>query len=165
MPKEYHVPGVYVEEVATGANTYRAASTTTAAFLGVAPKADAFVDEPQACNNFGEFARYFMPADGKPTNLAYAAHGFFANGGQRLYVVNIGPNGTIAGDPRKGSGIHALASYDEVSMVAAPGYTALSDYKALFDNAEARGNHIVIVDAPWLRASLICASPARSTPL
>jgi phage tail sheath protein FI len=147
MPKEYHSPDVYVEEVSTGANTYNAASTTTTALLGVAPKADAYVDEPRACTNWSEFVRDFMPEDSKPTNLAYAVYGYFMNGGQLLYVVNIGANGTVAGDARKGTGIHALAAYN-FSMLAAPGYSAVGEWRAMLDNAEQRGDHIVILDGP-----------------
>jgi len=146
MP-QYDYPGVYIEEVSTGTKPIEAVSTTTAGFLGVAPKADAFVDEPRACNNWSEFVRDFMPEGSKPTPLAYAAFGYFANGGRRLYVSNIGA-GTVVGDARKGTGINAFESYDEISMVAAPSYTGLAECRALIDHAEKLRNRVAILDGP-----------------
>jgi hypothetical protein len=55
-----------------------------------------------------------MSEDSEPTNLAYAAYGYFMNGGQLLYVVNIGANGTIAGDAA-GTRDHALAATSRCS--------------------------------------------------
>jgi phage tail sheath protein FI len=119
-----------------------------AAALGIAPKADAYVDAPRECNNWPEFVRDFMPEDSKPTPLAYAVYGYFMNGGRRLYVVNVGASGTIAGDARKGTGIHALLSYPEPSMVFAPGYNSPADCRALLDHAEKCGDRIAIIDGP-----------------
>jgi phage tail sheath protein FI len=145
---EYHTPGVYVEEVQAGPRPIQAASTTTAAILGEAPNADADVNVPRACNNWSEFVKYYFPDGSSPTNLAYAVYGFFMNGGGRCYVVNLGKGGTVAGDARKGTGIHALNAYDEPSMVLAPGYTGAADYRALIDHAEKYEDRVAILDAP-----------------
>ncbi len=145
---QFDVPGVYIQEVSTGTKPIEAATTTTAAFIGVAPQADAYPDEPRACNNWSDFVRDFMPKGSKPTHLAYAAYGYFMNGGRRLYVVNVGASGKIAGDASKGTGIHALESYDEPSMIAAPGFTAPGDYRALLDHAEKLGDRVAILDGP-----------------
>lgn len=147
MP-QYDVPGVYIEEVSTGTKPITAVPTTTAAFLGVAPSASAFVNEPRPCNNWSDFVRQFMTDSGKPTDLAQAAFGYFMNGGRRLYVVNIGTSGTVAGDAAKGTGIHALESYDEVASVAAPGFTSPADYGALLDHAEKLADRVAILDGP-----------------
>jgi uncharacterized protein len=144
----YDTPGIYVEEVSTGTKPIEGASTTTAAFLGVAPVANAYVDEPRACNSWTEFVRDFVADDSQGTDLARAVYGFFMNGGRRCYVVNIGSSGTIAGDARKGSGVHALSTFDEPSMVAAPGYTDAADYRALLDHAESMKDRVAILDGP-----------------
>jgi phage tail sheath protein FI len=70
------------------------------------------------------------------------------NGGGRCYVVNLGKGGTVAGDARKGTGIHALNAYDEPSMILAPGCTEPADYRALIDHAEAHEDRVAILDAP-----------------
>jgi uncharacterized protein len=147
MPS-YLTPGVYIEEVATGAKPIESVSTLTAAFIGVAPKADAFVNEPRACNNWSEFVRDFCTEDSKGTHLAYAVYGYFTNGGRRCYVVNIGPGGSVAGDARKGTGVHALASYDEPSTICAPGFTSPADQGALIDFCENNGYMFAVLDGP-----------------
>jgi hypothetical protein len=143
----YETPGVYVEEVSTGAKPIESVSTTTAAFLGVAPKADAYVNEPRACNNWSEFVRDFCTTDSKGTHLAYALYGFFMNGGRRCYVVNVGAGGSIAGTA-KGGGVATLEAYDEPSMILAPGFTSPADYEALLTHCEKMGDRVAILDAP-----------------
>jgi phage tail sheath protein FI len=143
----YETPGVYVEEVSTGAKPIESVSTTTAAFLGVAPKADAYVNEAREVNNWSEFVRDFCTPENKGTHLAYALYGFFMNGGKRCYVVNVGAGGSIGGGA-KGGGVATLEAYDEPSMVLAPGYTSPADQEALIAHCEKMGDRIAILDAP-----------------
>jgi len=143
----YDVPGVYVEEVSTGAKPIGAASTSVPALVGLAPRSDRFVNEPRACNYWSEFVRDFMDEDSKGTNLAQAVYGFFQNGGRRCYVLNIGSHGSVAGDARKRTGILALEPFDEPSMIAAPGYTTPGDHRALLDFAE-NFQRFAILDVP-----------------
>ena len=147
MP-EYLSPGIYVEEVRAGARPIEMVGTRTAAFIGIAPGDGQFVDTPRACNNPSEFERLFNPDGKESTVMSRAVHGFFANGGSRCYVVNIGKNGTVAGDARKRSGVHALAAIDEVAMVVAPGYTDPETYEALLAHCEGLGDRFAILDAP-----------------
>ena len=144
----YRSPGVYIQEVSMGPKPISAVSTTTTAFVGVAPKANAFVDEPRACNSWTDFVDRFTDDDAQSTALSNAVFGYFANGGGRCYVVNVGKNGSIPGDAKKGSGLHALKSYDDISMIAAPGATTLADYVALTEYAESMGNCFAILDGP-----------------
>ena len=143
----YETPGVYVEEVSSGAKPIESGSTTTAAFLGVAPKADAHVNKPYACNNWTEFVNEFCTPDSKGTHLAYGVYGFFMNGGRRCYVVNVGANGSIAGDA-KGGGVQELEKYDEPSMVIATGCTGPAEIEALLSHCEKMGDRIAIIDGP-----------------
>jgi len=144
----YEVPGIYIEEQSTGTKPIEGVSTTTAAFLGLAPKADAYVNEPKACNSWSDFVRLFMDKDSKGTHLAYAVYGYFSHGARRCYVVNLGKDGTVAGDARKGTGVNALEAFDEPSMIAAPGFTSLADYRALIDHAEKMKDRVAILDGP-----------------
>lgn len=145
----YEVPGIYVEEISTGAKPISAVSTTTCGFIGKAPQ-KAFVNEPVACNNFEEFCKKFVPEDRsqvKDFALAHAVYGFFINGGSRCYVVNV-DNGSIAGDMGKKTGVWALQTYDEIALVAAPGATGVADQNALIDFCEHKKSCFAILDGP-----------------
>ncbi len=147
MP-EYLAPGVYVEEMHGGARPIEMVGTRTAAFLGVAPEAGQLVNEAKACNNPSEFERLFNPNGKAATPLSRAVYGFFANGGGRCYVVNVGDGGSVVGDPRKRSGVHALSAIDEIAIVAAPGYCDAASYEALLSHCESCGDRFAILDAP-----------------
>ena len=56
----YQTPGVYVEEVPSGARPIQAVGTRTAGFVGVAPNPARYVNEAVAVNNWAEFVRRFV---------------------------------------------------------------------------------------------------------
>src|SRR4051812_382436 len=88
MP-EYLYPGVYVEEIDTGNKPIEGVSTSTVGFLGVAERGPA---APTLVTSFGEFTRAFgsyVKEGGEDRYLAYAAEGFFLNGGRRCYVQRV----------------------------------------------------------------------------
>lgn len=93
MP-EYLTPGVYVEEFEIGAKPIEGVSTSTAGFLGPTERGPS---TPQLITNWLQFQRvYGSYIDG--SYLAYAAEGFFANGGQRCYIGRV-----VANDAGKAS--------------------------------------------------------------
>jgi hypothetical protein len=146
----YEVPGIYVEEVSTGAKPISAVSTTTCGFVGSAPLKSAFVNEPVACNNFEEFCKKFLPADRsniKDFTLTHAVYGFFINGGSRCYVCNI-DTGSVAGNMGDKTGIWSFLPYDEIAMVAAPGALSIADQNALIDFCENKKSCFAILDGP-----------------
>lgn len=146
----YEVPGIYVEEVSTGAKPISAVSTTTCGFVGTAPLKNAFVNEPVACNNFEEFCKKFLPEDRstiKDFTLVHAVYGFFINGGSRCYVCNVN-TGSIAGNMADKTGIWSFLSYDEIALVAAPGATSITDQNALIDFCENKKSCFAILDGP-----------------
>lgn len=148
MPN-YLAPGIYVEEVSTGSRPIEAVGTSTAGFVGVAPKADAFVNETRAINNWGQFLKEFAPAtDAASTPLSHAVHGFFLNGGSRCYVVNIGSGSQLMGDARGRKGLDLLEEIDEVAIVAVPGFTDAASYDAALSHCEKLGDRVAILDAP-----------------
>ena len=147
MPGPYLFPGVYVEEVPGGARSIEGVGTSTAAFLGIAPDPTARPDEAVAVNNLSHFMRIFMPEGSTSTPLSHAVFGYFANGGARCYVVNVGADGQIAAGTRR-QGLAVLEEIDEVTMVAAPGYTDPASYDALLEHCERLKDRVAIMDAP-----------------
>lgn len=87
-------PGVYVEEVPSGVRPIAAASTSVAAFIGVAERGP--VSEAVKVFNFTEYQnRYggFLPG----SFLSHAVYQFFNNGGTQCYIVRVaGANAAIA---------------------------------------------------------------------
>jgi len=99
MP-EYLSPGVYVEEVSTGAKPIEGVSTSTAGMVGVTERGPE--DVPVLVSSNGEFRRIFGGeldlAEFSDANervhgyLPNAVQGFFQNGGQRDYIVRCLPD-------------------------------------------------------------------------
>lgn len=144
----YMTPGIYIEEVSTGAKPISPVGTSTAAFLGEAPDSNAHLNEPVAINNPTQFVREFVRKDSPSTDLARAVFGFFANGGSRCYVLNVGKGNPIAGDERTRSGITALETVDEAKIIAAPGFSDVLSYEAIISHCEKMGDRFAILDAP-----------------
>ena len=93
MP-EYLRPGVYIEEVDTGAKAIEGVATSTTGFIGVAERGPT---EPVLVTSFSEYARRF----GRYLTdryLARAVEGFFQNGGTRCFVARV-----VSRDPDPGS--------------------------------------------------------------
>jgi hypothetical protein len=141
-------PGVYVEEVSTGPRPIQAVGTSTAGFVGVAPDATAHVNESMAINNWSQFVREYAAKSTTSTPLSHAVFGFFMNGGQRCYVVNIGGDGSLAGDKSGRKGIKLFEQVDEIAIVAAPGYADAASYEEVLSHCESLKDRVAILDAP-----------------
>src|SRR6266852_4513293 len=90
-----------------------------------------------------------LPEQGaKSTYLSLAVKGFFENGGRQCYVVNIGANGTIAGTDRPRTGIKLFDEIDDISMVAAPGYSGALVYDAIISHCENNKYRVAVTDFP-----------------
>ena len=140
-----HTPGVYVQEVSGGDRPITAVGTSTAAFIGEAPLADAMVNQARAINNWSEFVARFMPGeekDRKSTVLSNAVYGFFENGGSRCFVVNTG-KGLDVDDA-----LAVAAIEDEIAIVAAPGLTDPAVHAALQTHCERLEDRVAILDTP-----------------
>lgn len=146
MP-EYLAPDVYVEELSTGLRTIEAVGTRTAAFIGVAPKADAYLNDPRAINNWSEFVKEFTGDNPESTPLSHAVFGFFQNGGSRCFVVNVGPGKPVSGGPKR-TGLDLLEELDDVAMVLIPGYTDAASYDAALSHCEKMLDRFAILDSP-----------------
>lgn len=170
MPN-YLTPGIYVEEVATGPRPIQAVGTSTAGFIGVAPKADQNTQKAVAITNFQQFANMFDPDATLSTPLSQAVFGFFRNGGSMCYVVNIGTDKSIGGGGSKRKGIDLFEEIDEIALVAAPGYTDAASYDIVLSHCEKLKDRFAILDAPATVSSLNALTkvgsakpPAPATP-
>ena len=87
---EYLAPGVFVEEIDLKPPSIQAVSTSTTGMVGHAVRGPT-KGPPVLVTNLLQFRQNFggpLPAStGVAGELFYAAQGFFANGGRRLYVI------------------------------------------------------------------------------
>src|SRR5262249_49698416 len=122
----YSAPGIYVEEVPSGARPIGAVGTSTAGFVGTAPDGDARIGEAVACDNWSKFTKIFASGeDAQGTVLSRAVWGFFGNGGGRCFIVNVREGEPIEGGGQRRSGLELLEAVDEIAIVAAPGYSGV----------------------------------------
>jgi hypothetical protein len=146
----YLSPGVYIEEVSTGARPIEAVGTSVAGFVGVAPDSSKHVNEPMWFDNWTQFTKEFVSPGNASTPLAHAVFGFFQNGGGRCCVVNVGADNSIVGDGQGRKGLEVLEESDEIAIVAAPGYMDAESYDALLSHCEKMKDRVAILDAPPL---------------
>ncbi|MHC6222497.1 phage tail sheath family protein [Arthrobacter sp. MMS24-S77] len=146
----YQAPGVYVQEVPSGARSIGQVSTSIAGFVGVSPDPLAYPDEARVLDNWTQFVDQYVGKSTQGTALSNAVFGFFANGGSRCYVVNIGTGGSLTGTAAKPSGVTLFEAIDDISMVAAPGYADAEAYAALQAHVEhpLRQDRMAIMDTP-----------------
>jgi phage tail sheath protein FI len=144
---EYRTPGVYIEEIPAGPRPIAPVGTSTAAFVGRAPNADAFKHEVRAINNWSQFTREFVREGDKSTDLSHAVFGFFLNGGRRCFVVNIGTDDSIAGGGRTRKGLDLLDEVDEAAIIVAPGYCDAASYDAVLSHCEKLKDRFAIMDS------------------
>jgi Bacteriophage tail sheath protein len=86
MPSTLTYPGVYIEEIPSGVHTIIGVATSITAFVGWSRKGPS--DKAQQVLSWQDFERYYGGLDGDSL-LGYAVYHFFANGGQRAYVVRL----------------------------------------------------------------------------
>ncbi|MEU4365808.1 phage tail sheath family protein [Micromonospora chersina] len=145
----YFSPGIYVEEVPSGARPIGPVGTSTAAFVGLAPNRTARVNEAVAVNSWSEFLRLYADGDNlESTPLARAVFGFLDNGGTRCWVVNVGEGGQLTGTGGKRGGLQLLEAVDEINILAAPGYHDPVSHEALISTAERLRTMVAICDPP-----------------
>ncbi|CQR61129.1 phage tail sheath family protein [Streptomyces leeuwenhoekii] len=92
----YLTPGVYVEEVQSGARPIEGVGTAVAAFVGFA-EAGPF-HTPTLVTSWDQYTQLFGGFT-EGTYLAHAVYGYFANGGGAAYVVRIGGSAEDASAP------------------------------------------------------------------
>jgi phage tail sheath protein FI len=144
MP-EYLSPGVYVEEVDTGAKPIEGVSTSTAGMVGATERGP--VNVPLLLTNAGDYARLFgglldRRVFGAHAHLPHAVEGFFRNGGRRLYVSRV---------RAPGAGPSELTLHDRgEALAAAPDTSALLRAAPL--GTGGAGSPLLAMDAAGLAA-------------
>jgi phage tail sheath protein FI len=86
MPVAVSYPGVYIQEIPSGVRTITGVATSIAAFVGWAPSGP--TDRAELVLSWSDFDRKFGGLDARSL-LGYAVSQFFANGGQRAYIVRL----------------------------------------------------------------------------
>jgi len=86
MPIELKHPGVYIEEVSSGVRTITGVATSTAAFVGRAPRGP--VGVPITLTSYGDYVREFGGL-WKESALGFAVKDFFTNGGTTAVIVRL----------------------------------------------------------------------------
>lgn len=161
----YLSPGVYVEEVSSGARPIESVPTSIAAFVGQTPELNARVNEAFAVNNWSAFKREYVKEGQRSTHLSQAVFGFFENGGHRCYVVNTGAGGAIVGDASGRKGLDVLETVDEVAIVAVPGKWDTESHDALLSHCEKMGDRFGICDCPETVPAIEALTKVGSVPV
>lgn len=124
-------PGVYVQEVASGAQTITGVATSIAALVGMAK--DGPVGVPKLVLGFTDYARTFSD-DVSRGEMTDQVRQFFLNGGQQAYVVRVG-----AGIASASAVLHAPApSAATLTLTAVSGGTNGNQLRAIVDYATAQ---------------------------
>jgi len=155
MP-EYTAPGVSVEETSPRRPSIAGGSTSTAGFVGRTEHIrnakldnDAMLDKPVLVQSWTEFVETFgRYSKRRAPYLPPAVQGFFENGGRRCYVVRV-PDGAedehyIGADM---TGLQALCTVDDISIVCIPGVTSLSVQQAMISHCENMRDRVCILDS------------------
>ena len=100
--------------------------------------------------------------------LSRAVQGFFENGGNFCYVVNVGEPEPAPASPRHNlitniiDGLALLEVIDEISIIAAPGFPEDGIRIALKDQAVRTGDRVALLDPP---SAVTVTDPADKTQL
>jgi len=92
MPQALLHPGVYIQEVSSGVRTITGVGTSTALFIGWAPKGP--VDKALRLTSFADYERAYGGLDTRSL-LGYAVRQFYDNGGSDAYVIRIVGAGAV----------------------------------------------------------------------
>lgn len=159
----YKTPGVHIESAAERFKPLTEVRMGTCAFLGRTAGG-----EPQKPVKVDSFDRYCSLFGNDGSVTCHAVRGFFENGGQTAYVVNVNstdgspvtPDDFIGAKGAKG--LRVLERLDDVDLVVAPDLMALYQrelgfetldavhavQRALVDHCERRQDRFAILDAP-----------------
>jgi phage tail sheath protein FI len=138
------LPGVRIQEIQLAGPPITGVGTSTAGFVGVAPKAKQFTNIPRLVTSSDQFTNDYIVDATTSTPLSLAVQGFFQNGGNECYVVNT--DSAAATDIVKG--IQLLEKQNDVQIIAAPGSTDKTVYDELEGQAFRQGDRFAILDSP-----------------
>ncbi len=142
MPN-YIAPGVHVEETSARSRNIDGVPTSTCAFVGPTTKGPVGVASGPL-TSFTDYERIYGGVKDLPfaidkkalhrrNYLAHSARAFFDNGGMRLHVVRVvagfrtGKGAVLPDADGYAAAFASLEGFGDISIVAAPGYSAFSD--------------------------------------
>lgn len=144
-------PGVKIKEVQLGSPPIVGVGTSTAGFVGKAPKANSFPNVARLVTSLDQFVADYVKDLANSANdatdstdLSLAVTGFYQNGGTTCWIVNVDsikPVDVVAG-------VKLLELVDDVQIIAAPGSTDASVYGELEDQCVRKGDRFAILDSP-----------------
>ncbi len=173
MP-EYLSPGVYIEEIPSGARPIEAVDTSLTALIGYTEKGALLA--PTLITSLAEYAREFGGPAAPAIEITESVGGlkakvrrhsqfylydavaqFFANGGSRCVIVSVGDYGPADAPTKKRrkvlrSGLKALNTQGDIRLVVIPDAVLLSrkNYARLLtatlNHCETRGDRFAILD-------------------
>lgn len=139
MP-EYLAPGVFLEEVELKPPSIEAVSTSTTGMVGFTTRGPT-IGRPLLVTNPLQFRQGLggpLPETFAATNeLFYAAQGFFANGGRRLYVARVTGAGAVAARADTEGGFITRLAPGADAMVGQPVFRTAS-LRGLADGMQIR---------------------------
>ncbi|MGQ5227557.1 phage tail sheath family protein [Streptomyces sp. MN3] len=123
----YLTPGVYVEEVQSGARPIEGVGTAVAAFVGFAERGP--FHTPTLVTSWDQYTQEFGGFT-EGTYLAHSVYGYFSNGGGAAYVVRIGGSAEDTSAP-SANGARGKREAEAVELggflvTAKPGVTGVS---------------------------------------
>lgn len=156
MPTVFvNTPGVQINEVRLGSPPIIGVGTSTAGFVGAAPKTGQFTSVARLVTSADQFSADYIVDATTSTPLSRAVLGFFANGGTTCYVVNV--DSTTASNIV--AGLKLLEVIDEIAIIAAPGHTSSTVYQELEDQATRTGDRFALLDPPARVTDLATLKP------
>lgn len=108
-------PGVYVEEIPSGVRTITGVATSIAAFAGWAAKGP--VDSAGLVLSWSDYVRMYGGLDTRSL-LGYSVSQFFANGGQRAYIVRLARTVADPDDATKKAAATGTVAVDNLTLYA-----------------------------------------------
>jgi Bacteriophage tail sheath protein len=141
MPTYLH-PGVYIEEIPSGAKTIEGVGTSTAAFIGYTTKGP--LGSPLLLLNFDDYRRRYggirdLGAGELGDAMGFSVAAFFQNGGTKAYVVRLA-RGTVANPLR------SARAY--IQKPAPPGNTDALEFTATSEGQWANGLIVRVTPKP-----------------
>jgi phage tail sheath protein FI len=146
-----NTPGVWINEVQLAPPPIAGVSTSIAGFIGQAPITTRFTNVPRAITSYDMFLNDYVVIDAtvtpptmakRSTSLSRAVKGFFQNGGQKCWVINIGTE--LVNDVKNNIG--QFDAIDEIAIIATPGITGKTVYSELALHTEPLGDRFAIYD-------------------
>ncbi len=123
-----------------------------AGFVGLAAQGP--LDQPVMVESADQFEAVFGGFDGSLSNpyLAPSVHAFFANGGQRAWIVRVSSDTAVAligidgGTPGSRTGLQALLPVNRIRTVSIPGASAPEVQQAMIQFCTARADCMALLD-------------------